>query len=141
MDSRPTATHEPQVQVIPLADRTALAAGQWQVRWRLTNAGPQPLHILSTWLPHSRFRGAEQAFDPPLTLAPGASRTLELAVACHEPPGTVVENAFLILRVLWGAEPWRILARLRVVVDPAGGPVMYCERITTQPVGFAPQGA
>jgi hypothetical protein len=138
MDGSPPA-REPRVQVTPLPDRVALAAGQWRVSWRLTNAGPRPLRILSAWLPHSRFRGPEQAFDPPLALAPGTSLTLELAVACREPPGTVVENAFLILRVLWGAEPWRVLARLRVVCDSQGGPVMYGERITTQPAGFAPQ--
>jgi hypothetical protein len=58
-------------------------------------------------------------------------------VACGEPAGTVVENAFLILRVLWGDRPWRIFARLRVVFDQHGVPENSTEVITTQPVGFS----
>jgi hypothetical protein len=60
-----------------------------------------------------------------------------LAVACREPAGTVVENAFLILRVLWRERPWRIFARLRVVFDQHSVPENSTEVITTQPVGFS----
>jgi hypothetical protein len=49
----------------------------------------------------------------------------------------VVENAFLILRVLWRDRPWRIFARLRVVVDQHGVPENRTEVVTTQPVGFS----
>jgi hypothetical protein len=49
----------------------------------------------------------------------------------------VVENAFLILRVLWLGKPWRILARLRVVFDEQGGPQTTTEVVTVQPVGFS----
>jgi hypothetical protein len=48
-----------------------------------------------------------------------------------------VENAFLILRVLWREQLWRILARLRVVLDQHGVPESSTEVITTQPVGFS----
>jgi hypothetical protein len=68
---------------------------------------------------------------------PGESARLALAVACREPAGTVVENAFLILRVLWREQLWRILARLRVVFDPHSVPENSTEVITTQPVGFS----
>jgi hypothetical protein len=49
----------------------------------------------------------------------------------------VVENAFLILRVLWREQPWRIFARLRVVFDQHSVPENTIEVITTQPVGFS----
>ncbi|MGH7835396.1 MAG: hypothetical protein ACREQK_17270 [Candidatus Binatia bacterium] len=62
---------------------------------------------------------------------------LEFTVKCEEPPGTVVENAFLILRVNWSKAPWLILARLRVSVDDNGAPQSVTEAITAQPVGFA----
>ncbi len=58
-------------------------------------------------------------------------------MACGEAPGTVVENAFLILRVVWRDEPWQVFARFRVVFDDHGGPRTTTELITTQPVGFS----
>lgn len=70
-------------------------------------------------------------------LLPGESAQLEFAVACSGRPGTVVENAFLILRVLWREEPWRIFARLRVVFDEQGGPQTTTEVVTVQRVGFS----
>jgi hypothetical protein len=49
----------------------------------------------------------------------------------------VVENAFLILRVLWREQPWRIFARLRVVFDQHHVPENSTEVVTTQPIGFS----
>jgi hypothetical protein len=67
---------------------------------------------------------------------------LELPVACHELPGSVVENAYVILRVLWLGQPWRVFVRLRITVDNASIPQHLCESITVHPVGFAgPRGA
>jgi hypothetical protein len=48
-----------------------------------------------------------------------------------------VENAFLILRVLWLETPWRVFARLRVVFDEQGGPQTTTEVVTVQQVGFS----
>jgi hypothetical protein len=48
-----------------------------------------------------------------------------------------VENAFLILRVLWREEPWRTFARLRVIFDESGGPQATTEVVTVQRVGFS----
>src|SRR5215470_6320274 len=64
--------------------------------------------------------------DPPLRLAPGGSTLLELPVACNELPGSVVENAFVILRLLWLEQPWRAFVRLRVTVDNARTPQYSC---------------
>jgi len=60
-----------------------------------------------------------------------------LTVACREPAGTVVENAFLILRVLWRERLWRIFTRLRVIFDQHSVPENSTVVITTQPVGFS----
>jgi len=75
--------------------------------------------------------------DAVLTLQAKESARLELPVKCEEPPGTIVKNAFLILRVLWSEEPWRILARLRVSINHGGAPETATELVTTQPVGFS----
>jgi hypothetical protein len=127
----------PTVVVESACAGTASAAGQWLCTWRIHNLCQEPLQLLAAGLPHSRFRSEEQALPPAPTLLPGESARLALAVACGEPAGTVVENAFLILRVLWREQPWRILARLRVVFDQHGVPENRTEVITTHPIGFS----
>ena len=49
----------------------------------------------------------------------------------------MVENAFLIVRVVWQEKPWRIFARLRVVFDEQSGPQTTTEVVTVQLVGFS----
>ena len=117
--------------------RTGSDPGRWLVAWRVQNLSRQPLQLLAARLPHSRFRSAERALVPIPKLLPGESAQPEFSVACSGRPGTVVENAFLILRVLWLEEPWRIFARLRVVFDEQGGPQTTTEVVTVQRVGFS----
>lgn len=117
--------------------RAGPAPGRWFVTWRLHNPTEEPLQILAAWLPHGRFRGEERELTPALTLSKDESARLELPVACREPAGTVVENAFLILRVLYLAALWRVLARLRVTVDEQGAPHGVTVVVTTHPVGFS----
>ena len=105
--------------------------------WRVENRGDRTLMLLSAWLPHGRFRAAERALEPPPCLAPGESTQLAVVVAFDEAPGTVVENAFVIMRVRWGDEPWRILVRLLITADASGAPTNSIALITKQPVGFA----
>jgi hypothetical protein len=115
----------------------ASACGRWLCTWRIQNLSQEPLQLLSVGLPHSRFRSEEQELSPAPELLPGESAHLTLPVACCEPMGTVVENAFLILRVLWREQPWRIFARLRVVFAQDSVPENSTVVITTQPVGFS----
>jgi hypothetical protein len=119
----------------------ASTGGRWLCTWRIQNRGDGSLRLLSAGLPHSRFRSEEQELSPTPELLPGESAQLTLAVACHESAGTVVENAFLILRVLWRERPWRILARLRVSFDQHNVPENSTVVITTQPVGFSSPGS
>ena len=128
---------EPHVVVDQLSRVRAPSPGQWLVAWQIQNLGQGTLKILSGRLPHSRFRCEERELDAIPMLRPKESARLELPVKCEEPPGTIVENAFLILRVLWSEEPWRILARLRVSINHGGAPETTTELVTTQPVGFS----
>jgi hypothetical protein len=111
--------------------------GQWRVAWQVQNVGHDPIQVMTTRLPHGRFRSKERALTPAPTLLPGDHTRIEASVACHEAPGIVVENAFLILRVLRGEEPWQVFARFRVDIDEQGAPATTTEIITTQPVGFS----
>jgi len=71
--------------------------GRWRVTWLIRNGASAPLALEEAWIPHGRFRGdGHVALDA--VLSPGASTRLSFSVAAEEPPRTVVENAFLILR-------------------------------------------
>jgi len=129
--------HGPMVDVEATGCRPGAVPDEWLATWRVANIGPRPLVLQAAWLPHGRFRGERRDLVPPPRLLPGESTELELPVRCREAPGTVVENAFVILSALWGDEPWRILARLEVAFDGAGAPRNACVLITTQPIGFA----
>ena len=127
----------PKVVVGSACPSAASACGRWLCTWRIQNLSQEPLQLLSAGLPHSRFRSEEQELFLAPELLPGESARLALAVACREPAGTVVENAFLILRVLSRERLWRILARLRVIFDQHSVPENSTVVITTQPVGFS----
>ncbi len=127
----------PQVLVEQISQSAGPTPDRWLVTWQIQNLGEQPLRLLVGWLPHSRFRSQEQELTPTPRLLPGESARLEFSVACGEPPGTVVKNAFLILRVLWLEKPWRILARLRVVFNQEGEPRTTPEVMTVQSIGFS----
>lgn len=127
----------PQVNIEQVAQHPELAPSRWRVAWRIQNLGEQPLQLLTVRLPHSRFRSEERELAPALELFPEEDARLECSVACSELPGTVVENAFLIVRVLWREEPWRVFVRMRVVFDDQGGPQTVTEVVTVQRVGFS----
>jgi hypothetical protein len=130
----------PRVAVEPLPTRAGPAPGQWHAAWRVTNQGDRLLELQAAWCPHGRYRAPRWDLAPPPRLLPGETALVETIVACDEPPGTVVENAFVIFRARWGDEPWRILVRLEIRADSRGTPENAVALITTQPIGFAPTG-
>lgn len=111
--------------------------GRRHVVWRVENLDEQPLRILGGRLPHSQFRCEEQEFPRALELPPGGLAEVEFSVACDGAPGSVVENAFLILRVLWSEKPWRVFIRLRVLFGAEGRPESATEAITKHEIGFS----
>lgn len=100
--------------------------GVWQASWRL-RAVDDPVQVLEAWLPHDHFYKDRWRFNPPLMVE---DTVLEAEVSCEDPPGTVIENAFLILRT----PDRRIFARLTILVDEAGVPRQECEAVTVQEV-------
>jgi hypothetical protein len=119
-------------------DRTRCAGkDRWRFGWRLRNLTGEAMGVLSARLPHGKFRSEEQEFDPPLEVPPGGFALLELAALCDGSPGTIIENAFVVLLVEWRGGRWRIFARLRVAIDQRAEPHTVTERITTQRVGFS----
>ena len=128
---------ELRVSVNQVSCRPDPDSDRWLVAWDMQNLGRYPLQLLAARLPHGRFRSKEQELTVLPQLQPGERARLVFPVACSEQPGTVVENAFLIVRVLWQEKPWRIFTRLRVVFDDHGGPRTTIEMVTLQLVGFS----
>src|SRR5258706_12410513 len=104
---------EPRVQVEQESARR-IEAERWLVSWSVRNLGDAPLAILAARLPHGKFRSGEKSFAPALDIPPGGSASIEVEARTNEAPGSVVENAFLILTVHSAGAPWLVLARLSV---------------------------
>ncbi len=77
------------------------------------------------WHPHDHCYSPRRRFTPALGVV---DTELEAEVACQDPPGSVIENAFLILRT----RDQRVFARLTIEVDGDGVPHQRCEAITVQ---------
>ena len=129
------ANLEPNIQMEGKDCRPTGLPFQWICTWRIQNLGEAPATILGTWLPHDQFIGENQVHQPPLDLPASGSIVLDAVVRCSEAPGTVIENAFVILRVAYRSREWRIFARQQVRVDNQGAPRATCKSVTCQPVG------
>jgi hypothetical protein len=116
---------------------TRSAPGTWKIRWRITNDG-DALHLTQIAAPHGKFRSPDHAID--VALAAGERFEPQLEIACAEPPGSEIENTFLIFTAEVDEKTWRILARMRVRVGSDGVPHPVTERIDVQEVGFSGQG-
>lgn len=128
----------PRVAVAPMASRRSDGPGAWLFTWEVRNLDHQGgLTVEAAWLPHGRFRGDRQDLPGGVEVPAGGVAKLELPVRCAEPPRTVVENGFVILRVRWRDVAWRVLTRLRVTFDAHGTPLPEPEVTTVQRVGFS----
>jgi hypothetical protein len=111
--------------------------GFWRIGWKVENLAEHSLRLDAARFPHGQFKAAEQRFQPALVLGYRESAPFESIIACAEPAGAVVENAFVIFSAIWLDNRWRIFVRLRVVVDDQGKPTALTELITTQQAGFS----
>ena len=111
--------------------------GLWRVGWRVENLSRNTLQLETVRFPHGQFKAPEQAFDPAIVLDYGAPVEFTATIACNEPAGSMVENAFAIFNGLWQQEQWRIFVRLRISVDSEARPIAATELITTQRIGFS----
>ena len=110
---------------------------RWNIGWVLRNSERYPLRIQSLRLPHDQFKSEGKSFEPPVDVNGGEDLEIQTLVRCDEPVGHVTDNAFAIFYVIWLGAPWRIFARLRVVVNPDGKPETETTVITAQKVGFS----
>ena len=130
-------SEEPRIEVEQVERSTSENPGQWLFKWRVRNLTETPMMLLSVRVPHGKFKAEERKFGPPVKIAAQDRFILDLAVACREPPNTIVDNAFFILLVNWQENQWRLFVRLRIRVDQRGRPETTTESITVQQVGFS----
>src|SRR5438874_811525 len=107
----------PRVRVEVLSAQAESQPGRWRVSFKVDNLGDTPLALQSAWIPHGRFRG-DGRLPLACQLAPGDSTRLEFGVTAQEPPGTRLDNAYLILQAASAGRGWRIFTRMRIEFDP-----------------------
>ncbi len=101
--------------------------GRWRVTILVGNRGSLPVVLSDAWLPHGRFRGdGHVALE--VAILPSEAYVLMLGATAREDPGTVVHNAFLILRT----DACRVFARMRVEFDAERKPRPVVEAVTAQ---------
>ena len=131
------ATHDmPPTLEVAQAGPASGGPGRWRVAFDVANRGAGPAALLALWLPHERFRRPEQPLAD-LVLPPGTTAQLAFEVAFDERPGTEVENCFVILRVDWRDERWRVMTRLTVTAGHDGAPGAATQLVTAHRVGFS----
>ena len=124
----------------PLDVRQAGAAGgtgPWDVSFDVTNRGADPVSLIDARLPHARFHADVQDLAHLAPLAPGEAARLEFTATFDEPPGTEAGNAFVILRVRWRGDTWRVLTRMTVASGTRGEPTARPETASAHRVGFS----
>lgn len=109
--------------------------------WRIHNLGIEAIKLRAAQLPHGKFRSEQRTFEKGILLGGDSNTTLEFPVICQEAPGSVVNNAFLILQVDRGQSAWRIFVRFQVLFDEIAEPRTKTELITSQKVGFSTESA
>jgi len=128
---------EPRVEVNPLYVKRGEGDHCWLSAWQVENFSGDEIKIVSARLPHGQFRGEEITFSPEIAVPSEGRRELILPAAFNAAPGSMVENAFLILSIEYERVPWRVFTRFRVTANARGEPEPTVERITIQKAGFS----
>ncbi|MBV9582141.1 MAG: hypothetical protein JO057_26455 [Chloroflexi bacterium] len=126
-----TAMEPLRVRVQVASCQPAAEAGHWEVTWLVHNDADEPVQLEDAWIPHGRFRGPGHV-RLSVRIEPRTAGRVHSSVAADEPAGTIVRNAFLILRASCGQARWRIFARMRVEFGPGGRAWPVLENVSLQ---------
>ncbi|HZP27190.1 MAG TPA: hypothetical protein VFB90_09125 [Dehalococcoidia bacterium] len=125
----------PRVEVTPDGYTPGPEAGQWRVAWRMLNLEEEPLRLLDAHSPHHGFRS--ELIPLADVVPPGSSARIELAIAHQQRAPSIIDNAFLIVRLARGDEEWRVFYRLAITFGPNGEPENSGVVTGVHPVGFS----
>src|SRR5712692_6466526 len=90
--SSTTAGASPQLSIVPAGVRPDAAAATASVSWQIVNVTSEPVEIVESSLPHSRFLGGAASYSPALILGPGETAAIERHVCIDAAPGESIEN-------------------------------------------------
>ena len=66
--------------------------------WQIHNVEKEAITLRTARLPHGKFKSKERIFEKGVVVGEAANVAIAFPVICQEAPGSVVENAFLILK-------------------------------------------
>ncbi len=127
----------PRIVVVQAQREREGAPGRWFFVWEVRNRSGGPITLLSARLPHGRFFSEERVFHPSPMIAPERSSEIAFSVWCDGVACEFIENAFIILKVMFGEALWRVFVRFTVKLNENGEPDTLTETITAQRVGFS----
>ena len=131
------SSRNPDMPIMTIAQVRATAGdGPYAMTFAVTNVGDDSVTLVEARLPHVVLRAA--ALDLTSTPALGAGETTELAFdVTYQPREDASEpsNPFLILRLAWRGEEWRVLAQLALAHDERGAPMTTTAVISAHRVG------
>ena len=110
--------------------------GPYAMTFAVMNAGEESVRLVEARLPHVVLRANAVDLTSKPTL--GAGETTELAFdVTYQPREDASEpsNPFLILRLVWRGEEWRVLAQLALAHDERGAPTTTTAVLSAHRVG------
>ena len=113
--------------------------GRWHMTWQIHNLEKEAMTLRAAQMPHGKFKSEQRIFEKGIVVRAAGNAAIEFPVICQEAPGSVVDNAFLILQVEWLQSAWRIFVRFQVAFDEAAEPRTRTEMISAHRIGFSAQ--
>src|SRR5438045_56699 len=99
---------EPKISLRQISVRSEAEKCSWSITLRVENLSHHSLRLDAARFPHGQFKAGEQQFDSSLLLGNQEAAIFESTIKCEEPPGAIVENAFVIFTSVWKESRWRI---------------------------------
>lgn len=133
-----TASHgdQPQITVAQVGETTG--DGPYEMTFAVVNDGADYVRLIEARMPHVVLRADVVDLASHVALAAGASAELTFLVT-YEPRKDASEpsNPFVIMRLSWRGDEWRVLAQLAVAHDERGAPTTTTANLTAHRVGFS----
>ncbi len=131
------SSRNPNMPIMTIAQVGATGGdGPFAMTFAVTNAGDDSVRLIEARLPHVVLRA--DAVDLTSMPALEAGETTELAFdVTYQPREDASEpsNPFLILRLVWRGEEWRVLAQLALAQDERGAPTTTTAVLSAHRVG------
>jgi hypothetical protein len=112
--------------------------GPYAMTFALVNGGGDSLRLIDARMPHAVLHAGTTDLVEAPALAGGEATQITFEVT-YQPRENASEpsNPFIILRLAWRGDEWRVLAQLAVAHDERGAPTTTTAVMTAHRVGFS----